>query len=300
MNLAITEPADSAILAYFEQNERRGWPHTEIDRWVWNGAERSPYLSKRLIDNNHVEFQELGRLTTLDVGNLDPQGGRPYTVYLLNYEQAVLYCTLSKGPRAAGVRVALIRTHVQLIRGELVPVTTEAVAETRGLDQMTTAITDLARIVGSEIAGLTKIVGSGFTSVKEDISELRDSVSDVQTRLTIVETNLTFRKRPKRQDLEDMICVVRNNYAGKCPCCHEVVILNSDGDRNEQWNVDHAYGNHNNNRRCLWAVCRSCNALFEKYAQYRSDRMPDFIVFQRYLNIKEDNQLKLFMPGRVN
>lgn len=71
-----------------------------------------------VIDANRPEFEALGGLRSVPA-NPGPRGGRPTTEYLLTEEQALLLCALSRAPRAAEVRRALIRVFAAFRRGEL-------------------------------------------------------------------------------------------------------------------------------------------------------------------------------------
>jgi hypothetical protein len=81
------------------------------------GMER-PSNVRVLIERHLPEMERFGVCTTA-VQTSGVKGGRPSTGYLLNEEQALLVATLSRAPRAADVREALIRTFVAWRRGRL-------------------------------------------------------------------------------------------------------------------------------------------------------------------------------------
>lgn len=69
---------ESAMSVSFEANGLRGWLHTEIDRWLWDGRERDPSQSKKLIERNVEQFQRHGEFPATVAGNSVERGRPPY------------------------------------------------------------------------------------------------------------------------------------------------------------------------------------------------------------------------------
>ena len=61
--MPIPADMDSVIATSFEAHGRRGWLHTEIDRWLWDGVTRDASRAAELIDRNRSEFERYGELS---------------------------------------------------------------------------------------------------------------------------------------------------------------------------------------------------------------------------------------------
>lgn len=270
----INSDIDSALLASFEGHGRRGWLHTEIDRWLWDGKDRKPADSRRLIEDNREEFHRYGELVAPEATN-SGRPGRPAIAYLLNFGHALLYCTLSEAPRAADVREALIRTFQKHTTGELVPVSSDAVIQSTRWDRMTEAITALA-----------VTVDRGFQTVGTEIGELRGAITAQGDRIDGLSERvdrMEARKRrdPHPNDIALFVRVVDEDYRGKCPCCEENVIVDGAGNRTELWTIDHTNGPWDNRPEHEWPACRPCNQRLFGEIGYRKQMQSEFAVFQK-------------------
>jgi hypothetical protein len=280
---------DTAIVASFEESGRRGWLHTAIDRWLWDGRERKPAKSIELIERNLAEFERYGGVPFVSTPFQTAGGIQTVRAALLSFGQSLLYCTLSEAPRAADVREALIRTFTRYTNGELVPVTTDAAIQSASWDRMTEAI-----------SGLAATVDRGFQSVGREVGQLREEVSNTNARIDVLADRVgsieaRTRKEPKPGDVALMASIVAAHYGGKCPCCEDVLILDASGAKAEVWTVDHTNGPWDNRHEHLWPVCRTCNQHLWGEVGFRSQVRSEFAVFQKRLVKQRPEQLRLLM-----
>jgi hypothetical protein len=84
-DLVIPGSADmeSAIAVSFETSGRRGWFHTDIDLWLWDGRARDARYSRKLIERNRQEFQRYGELRDAVSRKAVECPGRPALAYAL-------------------------------------------------------------------------------------------------------------------------------------------------------------------------------------------------------------------------
>ncbi len=78
------------------------WLAVDLDRWLRRGKPVNPTSVNRLIDLHIGEFVHKEPLRCVK----QPAGAG----YLLSHSQVILYCMLSRLPRAAQIREALIKT----------------------------------------------------------------------------------------------------------------------------------------------------------------------------------------------
>ncbi|WP_333822838.1 helix-turn-helix domain-containing protein [Pinisolibacter sp.] len=76
-----------------------------------------PHDIRRLIRANLAEIESFGPVSGRRP-ETSPKGGRPGTEYLLTEPQAICVATLSRAPRAADVRAALIALYMEVRHGE--------------------------------------------------------------------------------------------------------------------------------------------------------------------------------------
>jgi hypothetical protein len=91
----------------------------------WLGFEQSHKIGD-LIERNTSELRTYGEVPSTVDETPSASGGRPGKVYWLNEGQALVICALSRTPKAAAVRKALIDVYLAYRRGQaglgLVPV----------------------------------------------------------------------------------------------------------------------------------------------------------------------------------
>lgn len=92
----------------------------DIDLAQWLGFSL-PRQIRELIARNHDELTAYGSLSCRTT-NPGIQGGRPGKAYYLNEGQALVICALSRTPKAAEVRKALIDVFMAYRTGKLVHV----------------------------------------------------------------------------------------------------------------------------------------------------------------------------------
>lgn len=88
----------------------------------------APYDIRRTIEANRAELEGYGDLASLPSGgfgaaprNPGTKGGRPGREYYLNEGQALVLCALSRTPKAAEVRKALIDVFMAFRTGKIAP-----------------------------------------------------------------------------------------------------------------------------------------------------------------------------------
>lgn len=90
----------------------------DLAAWLGFGAARQ---IRELIARNRDELEAFGSLSCRTT-NPGARGGRPGVAYYLNEGQALVICALSRTPKAAEVRKALIEVFMAYRRGKLVQV----------------------------------------------------------------------------------------------------------------------------------------------------------------------------------
>lgn len=92
----------------------------DVDLAEWLGLERLTNIRTVIVAN----LEEIEMHGSLHVANANPgkQGGRPGKAYYLNEGQALVICALSRTPKAAEVRKALIDVFMAYRTGKLVHV----------------------------------------------------------------------------------------------------------------------------------------------------------------------------------
>jgi hypothetical protein len=102
------------------------WPDLQIAEWL--GFER-PRKIRSLVKRNMALLERHGVCSTV-VQTSGSQGGRPSHGYLLNFEQAMKICTLSRTPKADDVCTVMIRVFSRVVNG----ISTEPRMELRVLE----------------------------------------------------------------------------------------------------------------------------------------------------------------------
>jgi hypothetical protein len=107
---------DGTILSLSDLNTTVNHEPRVLDTLVAErlGFER-PRAMRQLIDRNKVEFETYGSLAT----RRGKSRGQEFTEYFLNEPQALLACALSRTPKAAQVRKALIEVFMAYRSGRL-------------------------------------------------------------------------------------------------------------------------------------------------------------------------------------
>lgn len=292
------DPATGDVLAAQVRPEfEDGQPRVrDLDLASWLGYER-PSKIRELIRRNRLEIEALGIIPT--VGIIHGGAGRPAEELWLTEEQAIAVCQLSQTPRATQVRIMLRRMFVQYRQGALVPVTPSAVVDCTALDRLEVVVAKTS----ADVAALCAVVAATHTDLcelKSDVGELRSDVGDLKSDVTglkyeVGRLSANKRRDPKAGDIALMMRVVEKKYDSLCPCCEQTLILNPDGSRNGNWNVDHGNGCWDPRLESLWAVCGACNQRMRAEPGFRYRVKDEFAMYQKRAALLRPKQLMLVM-----
>jgi len=190
---------ERALVAPLESQLPKWWLHTDVDSWLW-GKARPIKISRALIENNLSQFRRYGETGTAGATVSSETGGPLGPAYLLNYRQALLYCQISKAPRAADVREMLIRKFTNYSDGKLVPATSDAVVTGDSWARVENALTALTATVTATSATVHQrcvALSSGFRS---DVGEINRLPDEANQRLAELDDRVAaLEKRARRQ-----------------------------------------------------------------------------------------------------
>jgi hypothetical protein len=219
---------------------------------------------RKVIAKNLEELEHFGLARTM-TASIESGKGRQSeaTEYWLNEAQALIICMRSNAPRAPDCRAEIIKVFMAWRQGRLAP--RQQSPDLSTLEQLFDRKLDP---VHSRIAGIEGNV-IRLTQQHEQDHAL------VMRRLDDVVPIRTFMKEAQRQ----FLLVTVKFYDGYCPCCRQVKIV-ADGVFNAECNFDHYNGRELRTPQDGWSVCKKCNQVRLKNAEYKANRRSHFDVFQ--------------------
>ena len=143
---------------------------------------------------------------------------------------------------------------------------------------------------------LSGAISRAIGAVKQDVEELRTEVqygfADLTNRIDGIERRKPLTEKTKRRHKS----FTNNVLGGKCPCCFEVLIINSALVELSPLQYDHWFSKAQADIERTWPVCQPCNS---------SLRDPKFKLikesqFRAYQDLRRSFEAKIdgpFLPG---
>jgi hypothetical protein len=208
---------------------------------------------RQLIERNREELERHGPLRCHTAMAERPQGGgRVATEYWLNEPQAILLCMKSNAPRAEDVRSEIIAVFQAWRHGKLHPVQPPITLEAIG-----------------------ELFDAKLQPVHQEIAAIKGNVTFLARRVDDIVPRREFPEEIKRQWRH----VIARRYAGECPCCRNVAIVDASGSSiTGALHYDHYRGRELNGPADGWPVCTKCN-LRLRDAEYKNASRNRFDVF---------------------
>lgn len=271
--LQITTEVVAAAYRAFEDGIRR-WRDLDIAEWL--GFE-TPHKIRHLIDRHLKELRRHGVLSTLDE-TPDPTGGRPSQAYWINFQQALVVCTLSRTPRAEDVRTVMIQVFSQVVNGDIA---TAPRMELRALevaaDRIVAPILKEQREFHQQVNEFHQQMIGRMDRQDGDIANVKREVIEIKQAVGSRRFNLTDKTRHTH------IAIIESRFGGRCPCCKEVVIC-ADHKKLSNAQDEHFHGPSKRRLEHTWITCDTCNMRLTD-PDYHTIKAPSFIAYQEWVRI---------------
>jgi hypothetical protein len=255
------------------------WRIRDIDLAVYLGMAQPRNLRAR-IKRSIDALEEFGpiRRTT----EVRPEGGADVEEFWLNKKQAYFIVARGETKQADELLIVLVDTFGAFERGELIP--SESTVEMVVLDREKNEIAHrFAQLEGRQmrIEGKVDRVDEKVDRVGEKVDRMDGKLDTLHAKTDqVLECQQHRRKDVSfRDEMKHQACV-QHRWGGICPCCHVVRIVNADGTRTTEFEIDHYSGRHQPGLTDTWAVCHSCNMKLRNGGFHRSK----FSEFQAYQN----------------
>lgn len=115
-----------------------------------------------------------------------------------------------------------------------------------------------------------------FSATQPRFDAIDNRLEDINNRLEKVEQ----RKRIPDQVRRIHLHVLRNYYAGRCPCCHAVRIVNDAGEKRTNCEFDHFFRVSETSVQKTWAVCEDCNGKLRN-SDWKAEKRVKFEAYQQ-------------------
>jgi hypothetical protein len=256
------------------------WRVRDIDLAVFLGIAQLRNIRAR-IKRDLAALEEFGEVKRTAVVRL----GGEAEEFWLNRKQA--YFTVARGEtkQADELLIVLVDTFDAFERGELVAKepTGQMIVLDREKNEIANRFAQLenktARIEGTVIRMEGKL---DLVDVKLDtLHSKTDQVLECQQHRR---KEVTFKDEMKHES-----CAL-HRWAGYCPCCHVVRIIELDGRRTIEFQIDHYFGRHLAELKQTWPVCRVCNQRLRD-SEYHQAHQSDFVAYQNTLAAFRDGPL---------
>jgi hypothetical protein len=196
-----------------------------------------------VIYENLAEIERHGKLHV--VRAVSGERGPAANENFLNFENAMVLCTISRTPQAEDVRFVMIQVFSKVVNGDIAAAPR---MELRALEVAADHI--VAPILHEQREFHTAVL------VRMDRHEGR--ILTVERELVDVKKTLSNKRLEfKDEDREIFLQVVINNYNGYCPCCHEIKIVEAGMFANAH--IDHWVAPRKRKLQDGWPVCYVCN-----------------------------------------
>lgn len=133
------------------------------------------------------------------------------------------------------------------------------------------------------IERLATLVQSGFELYGREISEVRQDVRAIHTRMTGIEARIEEVARRGRRRIKDSVKgeITRHTglLGGRCPCCGVRTVV-VDGWPAPHAEFDHFYANSAADAEHVWLICIECHADLTRHVAKRDERNAEFQAFQ--------------------
>lgn len=281
VSLAPLEPVIEVAYRLFEDGVRR-W--RDIDFAEWLGLEQ-PRNIRQTIEANLKRIKRHGSMHAVRASV--PGGGKTYTEYWLNFEQAMVLCNLSRTPRAEDVSTVMIKVFTKVTHGEL---STGSRMDMRALEVLAKEI--VAPIINAVLDRMDRQeqrFEQRFEHQDRLIGSCRTTLVEVQKQ------NASVRREFSRETRDLYIRVVATRYNNLCPCCHHTVVTPTDGPVLGE--VDHWFHPSKRKTNEGWLICRECNSKLRD-STFKQSKNQEFHLFQEMRKTCEpngSNQLALFI-----
>jgi hypothetical protein len=221
-----------------------------------------PANIRNLIERHTTELETYGII--FESKTIPSGAGRPGIEYWLSESQALLICMRSDAPNAQAVRREVILIYQAWRRGHLAPI--------QWGTQTELLLENVRGVVREEVAPLriaVERVEGDVIFVKTDVAKLRDRVD-----------NLVPRHKFPRESIKRYCHVVIKRHHCLCPNCHEIRIINEQGNLIENmFATEHWYGRERTAEDEGWITCKGCNEKLRN-STYRQGQRVRFESFQ--------------------
>lgn len=160
------------------------------------------------------------------------QGGRPGTEYWLTEEQALLICMRSDAPRAPAVRAEIIAVFMAWRRGKTPAISHQAI---------------------------DAVIDRQLEPIRADIAELKSIAARTEGNVTYLSNTLMPRRNFTATTRKIWLAVVREFYAGHCPCGCGHKVLDRIGNWVDDASDDHFFNRSRNKTSEGWPILSKCN-----------------------------------------
>lgn len=147
---------------------------------------------------------------------------------------------------------------------------------------------------------LAEAVKTGLAPIQSDVVEMKQGLSNVETKLIDYGTQLTdcnqrltaiedsvgkgrkdLAEKTKRNHLQ----AVRHFYNGRCPCCQQTLIINSSQPPTKlnTLQYDHWVNKSDNREASTWPVCATCNSNLRDAEYKHKTALHHFLSYQNRL-----------------
>lgn len=209
-----------------------------------------PRNIRKVIEENLAELERHG---ATHVERASPiTGGHKATEYWLNESQAILICMKSKAPKAEDARAEIIDVFKAWRHGKLAPTSS-----------------------GVTIEAIGTMFDAKLTPVHQEIAAIKGNVTFLARRIDDIVPRREFPEEVKKQWRH----VLARRYAGECPCCREIQIIDTNGSAIPgRVHYDHYRGRELNGPSDGWPVCPKCNSKLRE-AEFKNSSRSRFDVF---------------------
>jgi Rha family phage regulatory protein len=246
-----------------------------MDLMVYNGIEFLRELDKVCCDSREIakhfekehghvlrgirecECSEQFRLSNFGLSNYINEQGHHQPCYSVTYEGFIRLAMGFTGTRAAKLKELFISGYMAALRGDY-----------SGFQQ-------IAAKVAEHDAALWK---------HETILEDHEQAIEQGKRAT-KELLDKLKGAPKRRNLNAAtraghVLAIHAIFAGRCPCCLEVVITKNESLISGAGEFDHFYANSKPNLEHTWLICIACHLNFTIGKWNRTDYRSEFDAYQ--------------------
>jgi Rha family phage regulatory protein len=121
-------------------------------------------------------------------------------------------------------------------------------------------VADVEKFLVENLRELKEIAsGQQTTLVKQD-----GRINHLEERMTQIEVTLEKRKKLATQTEKEHRLIILEFYDGKCPCCQENQVVDSQGRRIPGAEYDHSGSRARKDLKHTWLICKTCHDKFPK------------------------------------